>query len=321
MERVKIRTEETWRRFDFWAVIIMIALVLLLWWMWFKEMGPGSDNCCRDDSDEQADAAMLAKPDPEPEPDIAPAIVVPEPQPEPKIVATEDYRVAVSRQGRKTILTGEVADQETLDAVLAAAKQAFAGDEIVSEMTISPTVKSFDSALLGGVFASMNTVTDASLSVTPGEWVLGGSVASDAEAGQLSQRISEALPGNLPGQFRNNVEVIAPIDCKTIVSGVNIEFATGKSALTDAGKKLVLRLVDCLTGNSYEIVGHSDSVGNADFNRALSLKRATAVRDYLSEIGLDTSNVVVTGKGEDEPLVDDQGRGDPRNRRIEFRIN
>lgn len=50
------------------------------------------------------------------------------------------------------------------------------------------------------------------------------------------------------------------------------------------------------------LVGHTDRLGDADYNQALSLRRATAVRDHLVSRGLDASLFTVAGKGATEPV-------------------
>lgn len=67
-----------------------------------------------------------------------------------------------------------------------------------------------------------------------------------------------------------------------------------------------------------EIVGHTDDVGDDDYNMALSEQRAESVRDYLVGKGLDASKVVTTGKGETMPIASNNTpEGRAENRRVE----
>jgi len=62
-------------------------------------------------------------------------------------------------------------------------------------------------------------------------------------------------------------------------------------------------------------------VGTAAYNRALSLRRARTVRDYLVEHfpELDVSRFEVEGSGESSPVADNgTEEGRRRNRRVEF---
>ncbi|MEM7123116.1 MAG: OmpA family protein [Pseudomonadota bacterium] len=77
---------------------------------------------------------------------------------------------------------------------------------------------------------------------------------------------------------------------------------------------------------SVTIVGHTDGIGTAAYNKDLSLRRAMAVRDWLvSQGGLGDVDFQVSGVGADEPLVaeqDAEGRDLPdarqANRRVEI---
>ncbi|MCT2559400.1 OmpA family protein [Tsuneonella sp. YG55] len=66
----------------------------------------------------------------------------------------------------------------------------------------------------------------------------------------------------------------------------------------------------------YRIEGHTDSTGNADFNRKLSLDRAEAVREALIAEGVEASRIEVAGYGPDQP-IEGYDNTDPVNRRVE----
>lgn len=66
-----------------------------------------------------------------------------------------------------------------------------------------------------------------------------------------------------------------------------------------------------------EIVGHADRTGSAARNLKLSLRRAEAVRDALVARGAPESLFVVSGAGEDDPLVPTaDGLAEPQNRYV-----
>jgi outer membrane protein len=65
------------------------------------------------------------------------------------------------------------------------------------------------------------------------------------------------------------------------------------------------------------IQGHTDSVGNDAYNLKLSDRRAKAVFDYLSSRGVDPARVTSEGKGEAEPIADNNtAEGRQENRRV-----
>src|SRR5262249_23047689 len=65
------------------------------------------------------------------------------------------------------------------------------------------------------------------------------------------------------------------------------------------------------------VEGHSDSKGDEAYNRKLSLRRATTVRDYLVRQGVAGDRVLVVGKGSREPIASNATRaGRAQNRRV-----
>lgn len=75
------------------------------------------------------------------------------------------------------------------------------------------------------------------------------------------------------------------------------------------------------------VIGHSDRIGSARANLALSTRRAEAVRDYLLARGVRAGVVTAVGRGSVEPLVEcSSERGAALvdclapNRRVDIRI-
>jgi len=67
------------------------------------------------------------------------------------------------------------------------------------------------------------------------------------------------------------------------------------------------------------VVGHTDKVGSDQFNDALALRRAEAVRTALIGRGVAPGNIVAVGRGKREPLIPTaDGVAEPRNRRVEI---
>lgn len=55
------------------------------------------------------------------------------------------------------------------------------------------------------------------------------------------------------------------------------------------------------------VEGHTDRIGNAEYNKNLSNQRATQVKDYLVAQGVEASRLQVVGMGESEPVVECNG--------------
>lgn len=69
------------------------------------------------------------------------------------------------------------------------------------------------------------------------------------------------------------------------------------------------------------VVGHTDTLGEKEYNYALSLKRAKAIAALLRKNGVDPSILHITSHGKDNPLVRTGDQvPEPRNRRVEITV-
>jgi OOP family OmpA-OmpF porin len=67
------------------------------------------------------------------------------------------------------------------------------------------------------------------------------------------------------------------------------------------------------------ITGHTDASGNETSNQQLSVRRASAVGDYVANGGIERNRLRISGVGSAEPVADDSTRyGRSLNRRIEI---
>ena len=84
------------------------------------------------------------------------------------------------------------------------------------------------------------------------------------------------------------------------------------------------RKVPILRGNpalTLRVTGHADERGSLEYNLALGMRRAQAVKDYLAGFGIDASRLQIDSMGEDQPLDDGQDeQAWARNRRAEFYV-
>ena len=103
-----------------------------------------------------------------------------------------------------------------------------------------------------------------------------------------------------------------------------IYFESGKSALTMGSETTLRAALNALLASpdvNVLIVGHTDKVGRAAYNKKLSLRRAQTVKSWLVREGISMKRLTVAGKGFDEPIDDNStSEGRANNRRIEFRV-
>lgn len=94
-----------------------------------------------------------------------------------------------------------------------------------------------------------------------------------------------------------------------------VYFAFNESVLTDKAKNSIdslLQLVNKQKIQSVKITAHCDQIGSDAYNQQLSLKRADAVKTYISQkIILDSIHTSITGKGKTDlvtTLTDENSR-------------
>ncbi len=101
-------------------------------------------------------------------------------------------------------------------------------------------------------------------------------------------------------------------------------FASGQSTLTPDATARVRALgvyLKSTKAGRVQVVGHTDSQGETAANKALSLRRAEAVRTGLVDAGATRNSVGAQGQGEAEPIADNvTAAGRAKNRRVEIVI-
>lgn len=105
---------------------------------------------------------------------------------------------------------------------------------------------------------------------------------------------------------------------------INLNFASGSAAITDANGGEVDNLASVMAAYpnvKVEVQGYTDSQGKDENNKALSQRRADAVKARLLVKGIGAGRVNAVGYGEVSPVAtNDTAEGRAQNRRIEVKI-
>ena len=104
----------------------------------------------------------------------------------------------------------------------------------------------------------------------------------------------------------------------------DVLFTSGRADLKVGAASNLNRLVTFLNQNpdrKVEIEGHTDNVGSDDYNQGLSQRRADSVRSFLVQQGISSERIATSGKGEHQPVADNESDGGrQQNRRVEVII-
>jgi OmpA-OmpF porin, OOP family len=140
-----------------------------------------------------------------------------------------------------------------------------------------------------------------------------------APAQQPAQPAAPAQPPAQPAQ-----ETPAPPPAKPDFNFSNIQFEFNSAVLKTGSYETLDRAAAEMKKDAsarFIINGHSSAEGSAQHNQQLSEDRANAVKAYLSNAGVNGSNLNVKGWGESKPITQNTSEeGRAQNRRVEIKV-
>ena len=133
-----------------------------------------------------------------------------------------------------------------------------------------------------------------------------------------------AAPAPAPRAAAPAAPAPAPAAATKVTYAADAFFDFNKSVLKAEGKAKLDDLVGKVKGINLEViiaVGHTDAVGSDAYNQKLSVKRSDAVKAYLVSKGIEKNRVYTEGKGEKQPVADNNtAAGRAKNRRVEIEV-
>ena len=101
-----------------------------------------------------------------------------------------------------------------------------------------------------------------------------------------------------------------------------VQFETAKATLKEESFAILDQIVEIMNrypGYKLRISGHTDNVGDEEFNQVLSEERAKACYQYLTSKGISPGRMSFAGYGESKPVAPNElPSGRRMNRRVEF---
>ncbi len=143
--------------------------------------------------------------------------------------------------------------------------------------------------------------------------VVGGAIGNymDRQAAELKRRLPEAA-------------IERQGDKLYVALPSGILFDVNKDAVKPEAKASLAKAAEILVKypDTYITVeGHTDSTGSAQLNQDLSERRATRVRDVLTQDGVPAERLAVKGYGPSDPIADNAtAEGRQANRRVQLEI-
>lgn len=149
---------------------------------------------------------------------------------------------------------------------------------------------------------------------------------ADADTARSSEMAAAAVSAKAAQEMQRQIDELEAeaTERGLVLTLGDVLFATNSADLQGGSNRNLEKLVDFL--NTYPdrnvlIEGHTDNVGSAQFNQTLSLKRADSVRRYLTDHGVQSRRLTVSGLGLERPVAgNESAMGRQQNRRVEVII-
>ena len=192
------------------------------------------------------------------------------------------------------------------------------GQEIQAQSSSQSTP---DASVSGGSGTQESAPFAAFAPMAGDESQSGGSLldeGSSSSPGLLDESTNsvERIPGNIAvakaetsDAAKEQLNRIREEEMATLAAGIqDVFFEFDSWAITQEGKQVLEKSADWLGDKpsaTLLIEGHCDERGTQAYNIVLGKKRAGAIRDYLIELGVDSSRLALISYGHDKPFCSD----------------
>ncbi len=131
---------------------------------------------------------------------------------------------------------------------------------------------------------------------------------------------------NTPGDDGFGCPKIKPNTIKIMEEAMKgLQFENGSSKIKESSYAKLDKVYEIMKANPMfilDINGHTDNVGDTQFNLKLSKERANAAKAYLVKKGLKEERIHSNGYGDTKPIAsNDTEEGRAQNRRVEFKVH
>ncbi len=177
-------------------------------------------------------------------------------------------------------------------------------------------------AIGAGIGAALAAITGRDGDRT--EAAIKGAVVGGAIGGVIGNQLDKQEADLRASLDNDNVTIQNTGDRLIVTLPQDILFAVDSSSV----RPDLVRDLQTVAGNlqAYpdsvvQIVGHTDSDGDAGYNQTLSEQRANSVADVLLNAGIPFNRIQTFGRGENQPVADNlTPAGKAQNRRVEIVI-
>ncbi len=243
----------------------------------------------------------------------------------------EPYAIEICTDESQVTVTGSAPTRAAIDRIAARIDELFHRRTSVSNLSARPDAPPRFSELVEEMLDNLARLDVGCLTSEDRQATLTGIVHSQAAAERIRGNL--AVLDNLGYTVSLNLDVPMLSEeaaaCqgeynRRLAPGERVLFDFDSAELHDEGRQLLDEIIEI--GEScpdirVRVAGHTDSVGDREYNIRLSQERADVVVEYLVSKGVDRDRLTAVGFGYSQPVADNSTEeGRAQNRRIEFRV-
>lgn len=178
-------------------------------------------------------------------------------------------------------------------------------------------VKQVDDKAQSGISAAQERASGADQHAATADQHAGEAMSKANEAAQTGDKNTQAL-----NSLRS---VVSNIDDYQMQTSATVAFKFDQWKLTDEAKQDLDKLAEGVKSDKrffIAIEGYTDRIGTAEYNQALSRKRADAVMEYLvAKHDIPVYRIQMIGLGKEKPVDEAKNRtASAKNRRVEVKV-
>jgi OmpA-OmpF porin, OOP family len=224
----------------------------------------------------------------------------------------------------RIVLSGSVPDEAARQSILQRANSVYGAANVTDQLMTAPVAATSWFAPNAAAFPpDLRQTLRARALLAGGKLRIEGETASAQLRDQVAQAAAPVAPATLDNALSVSKAAAIAQDIGKKLELKIVEFQSGSDQLTPNGKATLDELLPLFAQDPaarFLIEGHTDNRGDPKANQSLSERRAQTVRDYLAEKGVARARFETAGKGDAQPVADNNtAAGRQKNRRIEFK--
>ncbi|MFT5501162.1 MAG: OOP family OmpA-OmpF porin [Woeseiaceae bacterium] len=246
------------------------------------------------------------------------------------VIVAAPYVTEFCKDESTISLSGNVPDNDAGDAFPERARDMFRYWTVEESLSLRDGSPDGFRRFMDQALIELGQLDEGCITLTDRDLLIKGSIRSERASAGVRERIDSLADLGFQTTYELAVPALSEqaLACqeeanKRVATHETVLFSFDSDEIHEIGRQLldeVVGIADLCPDVAILVTGHTDSVGDKDYNIALGERRAEAVVAYLVLKGMDPARLTPVGLGFSQPVADnstDEGR--VQNRRIEFR--